>query len=100
MQTSSVFHLILQAEPVLAKPTRPRDRIHVHAVRPDRDHLEIRFPRVEAYRVEQLPKKIRAVFNDDHRLRLTPDLVGATQTHNAGIVGEGVDLNLQHLSRL
>lgn len=88
------------AEPVVVKQTKPRDLIHVHAVRPDRDHLEIRFPRVHSYRVEQIPKKIRAAFNDDHRLRLTPELVGATQTHNAGIIGKGVDLNLQHLKDL
>ena len=30
-------------------------------------------------------------------LELTPDLVGPTITHNAGIIGEAVDINVQHL---
>jgi hypothetical protein len=29
-------------------------------------------------------------------LELTPDLVGATETRNSGIIGEAVDLNLVH----
>ena len=32
------------AKPVVAPPQPPRETIHVHAVRPDRDALEIRFP--------------------------------------------------------
>jgi type III restriction enzyme len=40
------------ATPVVAPPQRPRQTIQVHAVRPDRDHLEIRFPRVQGYRVD------------------------------------------------
>ncbi|MBU2550750.1 MAG: restriction endonuclease, partial [Proteobacteria bacterium] len=38
-----------------------------------------------------------AAFNDDSILELTPDLVGPSITRNAGIIGEGVDLNLEHL---
>ena len=37
-----------------------------------------------------------AAFTDDSTLELTPDLVGATQTKNSGIIGEAVDLNLVH----
>ena len=40
------------AKPVVAPPQPPRETIQVKAVRPDRDALEIRFPRVEGYRVE------------------------------------------------
>jgi type III restriction enzyme len=40
------------AEPVVAPQQSPRETIQVKAVRPDRDHLEIRFPRVKGYRVE------------------------------------------------
>jgi hypothetical protein len=36
------------------------------------------------------------VFNEDSVLELTPDLVGATETQNAGIIGEKADLNLVH----
>ncbi|NJM58900.1 MAG: hypothetical protein HC857_17910, partial [Synechococcales cyanobacterium RU_4_20] len=44
------------ARPVVAPPQRPRQTIQVKAVRPDRDALEIRFPRVKGYRVE-LPEE-------------------------------------------
>ncbi len=40
------------AKPVIAPPQAPRETIQVKAIRPDRDALEIRFPRVEGYRVE------------------------------------------------
>jgi type III restriction enzyme len=35
--------------------------------------------------------------NDDFILELTPDLVGPSITKNAGIIGEDVDLSLEHL---
>ena len=85
------------AESVVAKPRVPKERTHVRAVRPEREHLEIRFPRVQGYRIEKLPRKIKAEFEEDDKLRLTPDLVGATKTKNSGIIGEEVDLNLKHL---
>ena len=44
------------AKPVIAPPQPPRETIQVKAMRPERDHLEIRFPRVEGYRVE-LPEE-------------------------------------------
>ena len=88
------------AKPVIAKPQPPRETIHVKAVRPERDHLEIRFPRVEGYRVELPKEKLEAEFNDDSILELTPDLVGPTKTSNEGIIGEGVDLNLIHTREL
>ena len=84
------------AKPVIAAPQPPRETIHVKAVRPDRDALEIRFPRVEGYRVELPQERLSAAFNDDSILDLTPDLVGATETRNSGIIGEQVDLNLVH----
>ncbi|MBU2624549.1 MAG: DEAD/DEAH box helicase family protein [candidate division Zixibacteria bacterium] len=85
------------AKPVVAPPKPPRPTVHVKAVRPDRDHLEIRFPRVEGYRVELPEERLTAEFNDDSILELTPDLVGPSITKNQGIVGEGVDLSLKHL---
>ena len=85
------------AKPVVAPPQPPRETIHVKAVRPERDHLEIQFPRVEGYRVELPEERLTAEFNDDSTLELTPDVVGPSITHNQGIIGEGVDLNLQHL---
>ena len=85
------------AKPVIASPQPPRETVQVRAVRPDRDHLEIRFPRVEGYRVELPEERLTASFNDDSILELTPDLVGPSITRNAGIIGEGVDMNLKHL---
>jgi len=84
------------AKPVIAPPQPPRETIHVKAVRPERDALEIRFPRVVGYRVELPTERLTAVFNEDSTLVLTPDLVGATETQNSGIIGERVDLNLVH----
>ena len=64
---------------------------------PDRDELEIRFPRVAGYRVELPEERLTAEFTDDSVLELTPDLVGPSITKNAGIIGEDVDLSLEHL---
>jgi type III restriction enzyme len=84
------------AKPVVAPPQPPRETIQVKAVKPERDALEIRFPRVEGYRIELPEDRLEAEFNDDSVLELTPDLVGATETQNSGIIGERVDLNLVH----
>jgi type III restriction enzyme len=84
------------ARPVIAPPQLPRETIQVKAVRPERDALEIRFPRVVGYRVELPEERLTAEFNQDSVLELTPDLVGATETQNSGIIGERVDLNLVH----
>ena len=67
------------------------------AVRPDRDALEIRFPRVEGYRIELPEERLTADFNEDSILELSPDLVGPSITRNTGIIGEGVDMSLEHL---
>jgi len=84
------------AKPVVAPPQPPRETIHVKAVRPERDALEITFPRVQGYRVELPEERLTADFNDDSVLVLTPDIVGPSITHSAGIIGEGVDLSLVH----
>jgi type III restriction enzyme len=84
------------AKPVPAPPQPPRETIQVKAMRPERDTLEIRFPRVEGYRIELPEERLEAEFNDDSVLELTPDLIGATETQNSGIIGEKADLNLVH----
>jgi len=84
------------AEPVKAPAQRPRETVRVHAVRPERDALEIRFPRVEGYRVDLPNLELKADFTEDSALDLTPDLVGATTTSNSAIIGVPVDLTLQH----
>lgn len=85
------------AKPVIVKPAPPRETVRVHAVKPDRDALEIAFPRVEGYRVELPAERLEATFGPDHVLHLTPDLVGPSVTKNQGIIGEGVDLTVAHL---
>ncbi len=85
------------AKPVVAPPQPPRETVQVKAVRPDRDPLEIRFPRVEGYRAELPEERLTAIFNEDSVLELSPDLVGPSITRNSGIIGEAVDLNLKHL---
>ena len=85
------------AKPVVAPPQPPRETVQVKAVRPERDDLEIGFPRVEGYRVELPEERLTAEFDGDSVLELTPDLVGPSVTKNAGIIGEDVDLTLEHL---
>lgn len=85
------------AKPVIAPPQPPRETVQVKAVRPERDDLEIQFPRVEGYRVELPEERLAATFNEDSILELTPALVGPSKTRNSGIIGEGVDMDLQHL---
>ena len=78
--------------PVPAAPT-----IRVQAISPDRDHLEIEFPNVMAYRVELPNDELRAVFDEDSVLTLTTRTVGPTSTENQGIVGEGTRLTVERL---
>ena len=88
------------AKPVVAPPKPPRPTVHVRAVRPERDAHEIRFPRVAGYRVELPQERLKADFNEDSVMELTPDLVGPSKVQNQGIIGEGVDLNLVHTKNL
>ncbi len=89
------FDFTANAVPVTPKP--PRTTIHVKAVSPDRDALEITFPNVAGYRVELPEERLKANFNEDSTLVLTPELVGPTITRNAGIIGEQADMTLEHM---
>ena len=84
------------ARPVVVKPLPPRVTVQVKAERPDRDHLEIRFPRVTGYRTDPPREELAAVFTDDSYLELTPERIGPSKTRNEGIIGEGIDLDLVH----
>ena len=88
------------ARPVVAPPQPPRETVQVKAITPERDACEIRFPRVQGYRVELPEERLSASFDENSTLELTPDLVGPSITRNEGIVGEGVDLSLEHLEEL
>ena len=85
------------AKPVIAPPQPPRETIQVKAIRPERDALEIRFPRVESYRVELPEERLSAKFDDNSTLILSPELVGPSITQNSGIIGETADMGLKHL---
>ena len=85
------------AKPVVSPPVPPRETVRVYAVSPDRDALEISFPRVEGYRVELPDERLTAKFGPDSVLNLNPNLVGPSITKNQGIIGEGVDLTVKHL---
>lgn len=82
------------AKPVVAVPKPPKATVRVHAVK-ERANLEIAFPRVEGYRVELPDERLVAHFTEDSRLKLTPELVGPCKVLMEGIVGEGVELNME-----
>lgn len=67
------------ATPTVAKTVKPRQTVLVQAMRPERDPLEIIFPRVEGYRVELPDTQLQAKFTPDSTLALTPDLVGPSR---------------------
>ena len=54
---------------MVAPPQPHRDTVQVKAVRPECDHLKIRFPQVEGYRVELPEERLTAAFNDDSVLK-------------------------------
>lgn len=84
------------AQSVNAPVQKPRETIQVKAIRPERDHLEIRFPRVAGYRVELPNERLQADFTEDSHMEITPDIVGAAETQNSGIIGMPANLNLTH----
>jgi len=88
------------AQAVIAPPTPPVEVTTVKALHPERDHLEIRYPRVQGYRVELPGTQLQATFSTDHHLKLTPEIVGPTRTDNAGIIGEAIELGIQHLDNV
>jgi type III restriction enzyme len=86
------------AKPVVAPPTKPRKTVRVEAVRPDRDALQITFPRVAGYRVELPEERLTEKFTSDSVLELTPELVGPTDTTTRAIIGKPVSLTVRHLA--
>lgn len=87
------------AKPVVAPPQAARETVQVKALR-EREALEIEFPRVQGYRVELPEEVLTASFTEDSTWVLTPEEVGPSITRNAGIIGEGVDLSLEHLDQM
>lgn len=85
------------AEPVVAKPQPPRETVQVQAISPERDALEVTFPRVQGYRIELPDDRIEASFNEDDTLVLTPEIVGPAIVEQSGIIGQSATLTLEHL---
>lgn len=77
------------------KPPKPTTR--VHAVLPEREALEIRFPRVLGYRIVLPPGRLRATFTPESRLQITPDMA-PPDAINAPFVGENIKLSLEELA--
>jgi type III restriction enzyme len=76
---------------VQAPPTQPKIATHVHSV-PERAELEIAFPRVEGFRVDLPSENLKAAFDENSRLVLTPREVGPCEVLMQGIVGESIIL--------
>ena len=85
------------AKPVVVVPKPPKPTVRVYAVK-ERAPLEIVFPRVEGYRVELPEERLKATFNADSRLILTPAEVGPCKVLLEGIVGEGVEIGPEILN--
>ncbi len=88
------------SRPVISPPQKPEKTTQVKSMRPERDHLEIIFPRVRGYRAELPKEELRASFTPDSTFLLTPDVVGPTVTRDQAIIGEGVDLTVVHTGNL
>ena len=85
---------------VRATPATPRPMVRVEAVSPERDACEIRFPRVEGYRVELPDTGIAADWSKIEPYVLTPAKVGPCEVTMRGIVGAPETLTLQHLAQV
>jgi type III restriction enzyme len=83
--------------PRVAPPQPPRDIISVRAVTPERDALEITFPRVQGYTADLPPDRLDADFSGLEPYILTPEKVGAAVVTMQGIVGATEVLTLDYL---
>ena len=63
------------AKPVVVPPQKPRQTVQVKAITPERDACEIRFPRVQGYRVELPEEHVDATFDETSTFVLTPEIV-------------------------
>ena len=68
-------------------------------MRPERDALEIQFPRVEGYRVELPEERLEAVFDSGSMLTLTPDLVGEMCIRDSLSIIEQTPHDVSHLRK-
>ena len=76
--------------------TPPKKTTQVHAVLPEREVLEIRFPRVLGYRTVLPPGRLTATFSEESRLRIMPEDAPPSAI-NAAVVGPEIELSLDAL---
>ena len=84
------------AKPVVAPPQPPRETIQVQGGPARARRAGDPVPAGAGYRVELPEERLTATFTSDSMLELTPELDGATETENSGIIGERIDLSLVH----
>ncbi len=87
-------------QPRPAPPQVPRQIVQVRAMSPERDHLEISFPRVEGYRADLPEERLDVDFSRMDQYVLTPERAGATDVTMQGIVGEPAHITLEHLGEV
>jgi type III restriction enzyme len=75
----------------------PKPSTPVRAVLPEREALEIRFPRVLGYRVVMPPGRLLATFSPESRFSITPDMA-PPDAINAPFVGENIKLSLEEMA--
>ena len=85
------------AQSVPTQATKEAETVVVRAISPERDAYEITFPRVVGYRYELPNERLSAHFDADSTLALPPEMGVPSVTRNEGIIGQGVDLDLEHL---
>jgi type III restriction enzyme len=89
--------LNFSAQPSIAPPQPPRDVINVRAVSPERDRLEIIFPRVTGYVADLPSDRLDVDFSGMEPYVLTPEKTSAAEVTMQGIVGESEKLTLDYL---
>ncbi|MDH4383358.1 MAG: DEAD/DEAH box helicase family protein, partial [Gammaproteobacteria bacterium] len=88
------------AQPQVVTPRAPKPSLHVHAISPEREALEITFPCVAGYRVAPAEEHFTAEFSAESRLILRPQDIGPSEVKAAGIIGAPVDMSLEYLRDL
>jgi type III restriction enzyme len=73
---------------------KPPPRITHVKSRRDRPDLEVRFPRVQGYRVVFPRRRMKPEFDETSKFELTPDMIPTTTT-NEPFVGESIQFDLK-----
>ena len=78
-------------------PVAPKPQFRVRCVE-ERQHCEIRFPRVVGYYIKIADEKLTARFDENSRLTISPEMA-PSRTENRGIIGESVTLEPKDLKK-